>query len=222
MKIAILGGTGDIGEGLALRWAHDTDHEIRIGSRKAEKATNAADAYREIIAERGADATILGDENARVTEGAEIVVVAAPPEYVTSMTQAVSGALSRNAILVSPAVKLRRDAAGFHRDGSPTHSLTAQVDEIAPPDVAVVGAFHSLAAERLATLDAELGIDTLVVGDDQSAKETVSAIIDEIAGLRALDGGPLANAPAVESLAPLCINIALQNTGLHDLGIRFK
>lgn len=86
----------------------------------------------------------------------------------------------------------------------------------------VVGAFHNLAAGRLADLDADLGIDTLLVADDEDAKETVRLLAEGIDGLRALDGGGLANAPEIEGITPLLINVARNNDGLHDLGIRFK
>ena len=99
--------------------------------------------------------------------------------------------------------------------------MTAIAAAAAPDEVPVVGAFHNLAAGRLADLDSDLGIDTLVVADDDDAKATVSGLAEDIEGLRALDAGGLANAAEIESLTPLLINVAMNNDGLHDLGVRF-
>jgi hypothetical protein len=96
------------------------------------------------------------------------------------------------------------------------------VADAVPDGVSVVGAFHNLAAGRLADLDADLGIDTLVVADDPDAKDTVTRLAEEIQGLRALDAGGLANAPEIEALTPLLINVAQNNEGMHDLGVRFR
>lgn len=220
MKIAILGGTGDIGQGLALRWALDSDHEILIGSRKAEKAAESAAEYLEILAERDVDARIVGHENAVATEGADVVVAAAPPEHVVELTETIAGGLAPDAILVSPAVSMERDEAGFHYAVGRRGSLTGRVAKAAPDDVPVVGAFHSLGARRLATLDADLGMDTLVVGDDEAARQTIIDLASEIQGLRGLDAGPLANAAAVEALTPLCITVGINNSK-HGVGVRF-
>jgi predicted dinucleotide-binding enzyme len=86
----------------------------------------------------------------------------------------------------------------------------------------VVGAFHNLPAGRLADLDADLGIDTLLVADDDDARETVRALAAGIEGLRPLAAGPIANAPEIEGLTPLLINVAANADGLHDLGVRFR
>mgnify|MGYP005864116739 CR=1 FL=1 len=182
MRIALLGGTGDIGEGLALRWAHDTDHEIVIGSRDPEKARNKAEAYEAEIDDRGVDTKITGFENGMAADRAE-------------------------------------DGFHYHKPGA--GSVTKIAVEAAPEGVPVVGAFHNLAAGRLTDLDAELGIDTLLISDDEAAKSTVSSLAEDIEGLRALDAGSVANAAEVESVTPLLINVAMNNSGLHDLGVRF-
>ena len=221
MEIAILGGTGDIGRGLALRWAKDTDHSIRIGSRTAEKADRAVDEYDEQLAERGVDATLMGAENPEATEGADIVILAAPPFHVADLTETIADSLADDAILVSPAVGMNRDG-GFHYKPPAAGSVTELVADTAPDDVPVVGAYHNLAAKRLSTLDAELGVDTLVLADDEAAKATVMELSEEIEGLRALDAGGIANAAEVEAITPLLINIAMNNDGMHDLGVRFR
>jgi hypothetical protein len=94
--------------------------------------------------------------------------------------------------------------------------------EAAPDSVPVVGAFHNLSANKLSDLDATLEFDTLVVGDDEDAKATVTMLAESIEGLTAYDAGPLANAAEVESLTPLLINLARYNGELSDVGVSFR
>jgi len=220
MQIALLGGTGDIGEGLALRIARDTDHGVRIGSRKAEKAEASADEYREELDERGADATVTGHENPEAAAGAEIVVAAVPAYYLSDTIEAVSDELD-DSILVSPAVGMQRDEDGLHYNPPGVGSVTALAAQTAPDPVPVVGAFHNLAAAKLADLDADLDWDVPVVGDDEDAKSTIIDLTAGLETLRALDAGPLANASEVESVTPLLINLAANNEEMHDLGVKF-
>ena len=222
MKIAILGGTGDIGEGLALRLAADTPHHVSIGSRDAEKAENKAEEYTTELQSRGLDATVEGAENATAAAAADIVVLAIPPYHVGDTVEAIADELDEGDVLVSPATGMKRDDEGFHYHKPGAGSVTRIVADAAPAGVDVVGAFHNLAAARLANLDADLGIDTLVIGDDADAKRTVTDVAEGIEGLRALDAGGLANAPEIEGLTPLLINVAGNNDGLHDLGVRFQ
>ncbi|QSG13085.1 putative dinucleotide-binding enzyme [Halapricum desulfuricans] len=220
MRIAILGGTGDIGEGLALRWGYDTDHELVIGSREADRARAKADEYETELDSRGRDVTIEGAQNPDAAADADAVVAAVPAYHLTDTIEAVADRLD-DAVLVSPAVGMQRDGDGFHYNPPSAGSVTALAADAAPEDVPVVGAFHNLAAGRLANLDADLGIDTLLVGDDSDAKSIVADLADGIEGLRPLDAGGLANAPEIEGITPLLINVAQHNDGLHDLGVRF-
>lgn len=222
MNIAILGGTGDIGQGLALRWAADTTHTIRIGSRKEAKAKRAVAEYEELLIDRGLSAPISGHQNLAAARSASVVVLAVPPYYAADVAEEVLKELVSDAILVTPAVGMSKDEDGFSYDPPPAGSVTQHVRHAVPADIPVVGTFHNLPAGRLADLDADLGIDTLVIGDDPAAKTTVIGLADEIRGLRALDAGPMGNAPEIEAFAPLLINVATYNDGLHDLGVRFR
>jgi NADPH-dependent F420 reductase len=220
MQIALLGGTGDIGEGLALRIARDTDHAVRIGSRKAEKAESAAEEYRTELDERGVDATVTGHENPTAAAPADLVVAAVPAYYLSDTVEAVADELD-DSVLVSPAVGMQRDEDGLHYNPPGLGSVTALAVKAAPDDVPVVGAFHNLAAAKLADLDADLDWDVPVVADDDDAKAAVVELTEELETLRPLDAGPLANASEVESLTPLLINLAANNDGMHDLGVKF-
>ena len=222
MRIALLGGTGDIGAGLALRWAHDTDHELLIGSRDPERARAAAERYTEAVADRGGEATVKGFDNAMATDRADVVVLGVPPYHVADTVEAVESAFDDDDVVVTPAAGMKRDDEGFHYHPPSAGSVTALVRDSVPDFVAVVGAFHTLAAGRLSDLDAELGIDTLVFGDDDDATAAVARLAEEIDGLRALDVGGLASAPEVEAVTPLLINVASNNDDLYDLGVRFS
>ncbi|WP_435067519.1 NADPH-dependent F420 reductase [Haloplanus sp. C73] len=221
MRIALLGGTGDIGEGLALRWAYHTDHEVVIGSRDPDKARAKAEEYETELSSRGVDRKINGFANEMAADRARIVVLAVPAYHASDTVESIADSLDDEDILVTPATGMQRDDDGFHYHRPGAGSVTQLVAEAAPDDVPVVGAFHNLAAGRLADLDADLGIDTLLVADDDDAKDIVRLLADGIDGLRPLDAGGLANAPEIEAVTPLLINVAMHNDDLHNLGIRF-
>ena len=221
MRIALLGGTGDIGEGLALRWAYHSNHEVVVGSRDPERARTKAEAYETELDSRGVERKVNGFENGMAADRARVVVVAVPPYHVGDTIESVADNLDEGDVVVCPAAGMQRDEDGFHAHPPTAGSVTQLAADAVPEGVDVVGAFHNLAAGRLANLDADLGVDTLLVGDDPDAKETVRLLAEDIEGLRALDAGGLANAAEVEAMTPLLINVAANNDGLHDLGVRF-
>ncbi|AGB38197.1 NADPH-dependent F420 reductase [Natronococcus occultus] len=222
MRIALLGGTGDIGEGLALRFARDTDHEILIGSRDPEKARDAVAEYEDVLEAIGAEANLKGFINEMAADRADVVVLSVPPYYAGDTVEDVADVLDSDTVLVTPAVGMQGDDDGLHYHPPSAGSVSELVAKRAPDGVPVVGAFHNLAAGALTDLELELDLDTLVVGDDTDAKERVIALANEIKGLRALDVGPLANAAEVESVTPLVINVARYNDELHDVGVKFN
>ena len=222
MRIALLGGTGDIGQALALRWARDTDHEILVGSRDPEKAREKADEYETELDSVGVERDVKGFANEMAADRADVVVLAVPAFHVRDLVAAVADLVADADVLVTPAIGMDRDEEGFHYKPPKVGSVTQLVADAAPDGVAVVGAFHNLSADRLANLDVELDLDTLLVGDDEDAVETVRMLADQIEGLRPLKAGGLANAAEVESLTPLLINLAMENEGMHDVGVEFK
>lgn len=221
MRIALLGGTGDIGEGLALRWAFHTDHEVIIGSRDPDRAREKAAEYETELDSRGTERSINGFVNGMAADRADVVVASVPAAYVVQTVEDVADKLG-DAVLVCPAAGMDRDEAGFHYAPPPAGSFAQAVATVVSDEVPVVGAFQNLAADRLANLDVDLELDTLLVGEDDDAKEVVRLLAESIDGIRALDAGGLANAPEVESLTPLLINLALNNEGFHDVGVEFK
>lgn len=221
MQIALLGGTGDIGEGLALRLARDTEHTVVVGSREAERARDRTDEYESTLDGQGHDRTIEGTGNPAAAADADIVVCCVPAYYLVDTIEAVSDRLE-GSVVVSPAVGMQREDEGLRYNPPGAGSVTALAVDAAPEEVPVVGAFHNLAAARLADLDATLGWDVPIVGDDAEAKRRVSTLVEDVEGLAPIDAGGIANAPEVESLTPLLINLAANNDGLHDLGVSFE
>lgn len=221
MRIALLGGTGAIGEGLALRWAYHTNHDLVIGSREADRATSKAREYETELDSRGVEVSIDAAENAGAVTDARVVVLAVPAYHLRDTVEAVADHLRREAIVVTPAVGLSRDDAGCHYNPPSEGSCTELVAEAVPTHTSVVGAYHSLSAGRLANLDADLAVDTVIVADDDDAKDTVWLLTEGIGGIHPVDGGPLANAAAVESLTALLVTLPWYNEGLDDVGVRF-
>ena len=220
MRIALLGGTGDIGEGLALRLARDTTHEVAVGSRTEEKALEAAEEYADRLGD-DLSAELSAGENPEVAVDADVVVACVPPYHASDTVEAVAEVLDEETVLVSPAVGISRDDDGFHYNRPPHGSVAEVVEEAAPEEVPVVGAFQNLAAGALSDLEHELGFDVIVTGDDADAKETVNELVEDLEGLRPLDGGALTNSAEVEAMTPLLINLAMENEGMHDLGVSF-
>ena len=222
MRIALIGGTGAIGAGLALRWAKDTDHEIVIGSRDPERAREAAAEYQQGASEHGSAAKVTGFENAMAADRAEVIILAVPPYHIAATIEAIADQLTAGDVLISPAAGLRRDEDGFHSRPPSAGSVTQLAAEVAPDDVAVVGAFQNLAAGRLADLEAPLEVDTLVLGDDEDAVATTMDLAADIEGLRPVYAGGIGLAAEIEGLTAVLINVAEANAEMADLGVRFR
>lgn len=220
MHVALLGGTGDIGEGLALRLARDTDHAVTVGSRDAEKAGDAAGEYETTLADHGVEATVESAENAAAAAAADVAVCCVPAYHLTDTIEAVADDLG-DAVLVSPAVGMKSDESGMHYNPPGVGSVTELAAAAAPDGTPVAGAFHNLAAGRLGTLSADLDWDVPIVASDDTAREAVVTLVEDMAGLRPLVAGDLSNAAEIEGLTPLLINLARNNDGMHDLGVKF-
>ena len=219
-RIAIIGGTGDQGKGLALRWAK-AGYEIVIGSRAADRAQAAAT---EMRAQLGADANITGAANADAAADAGIVVLTVPFAAQTPTLKEIKDRLQPQTILVDVTVPLE-PAVG----GKPTRvlgvwagSAAEQCAELAPAGVQVVSAFHNVGADALADLTHEVACDVFVCGDDKEAKARVRPLVEAIPGCRFIDGGVLANSRTVEALTALLIGVNIRykaHTGIRITGI---
>ena len=213
-KIAIIGGAGELGFGLALRWAK-AGVEVTIGSREQAKAEDAVRRVKQAVA----DARIAGMENAAAATEASIVVLAVPFAAQAGILKTIKPAL-KNAILVDTTVPL---AAGI--GGRATRLLgvwegsAAQATQGLVPGVPVLSAFHNLSAELLRDLSAMPDCDVLICGDDAAAKQRLAALVQLIPGLRPLDAGPLEMSRVTESITALLVSLN-RRYKTHRSGIR--
>lgn len=211
MRIAILGGTGKEGSGLALRWAH-AGHGVVIGSRERAKAERVA-AELNAVLDRDA---ITGWENLRAVEQGEIAVLTVPYAAHAATLETVRKALAGK-VLVDVTVPL--DPANVRRVKlPPAGSAAVEAQQLLGPEVRVVAAFHNVSAEHLKKLGDPIDCDVLVCSDDRSAKEIVIGLAAD-AGMRAFDAGALANAAVPEGLTSVLININARFK-IKDAGIR--
>ncbi len=215
--IAILGGTGDQGLGLALRFAR-AGREVVIGSRKLERAVEAAEKVRASVA----DAEVEGFANPEAAARAPIVILSVPFEHCAGTLKAVRQGLIEGQIVVSMGVPLANAVgdAAMRTVGIWQGSCAELVASLVPDDVHVVSAFQNVSAHRLQALDETVECDVVVSGAPGPRKR-VMALCDLVPGLRAIDGGPLANARIVESLTALLIGLNLRYKVSEGLGIRF-
>ncbi|MGA9140159.1 MAG: NADPH-dependent F420 reductase [Methanocella sp.] len=218
MKIAIIGGTGDIGEGLALRLAKH--NEVIIGSRDAAKAAEAANNYNKVLRERGMRDGISGMSNEEAAKNAEAVVLAVKYQVAVPTLDALNkaGAL-KDQIVITPIVPMTKPKLCAFTP-PPCGSATKECCAVITPGVRMVSTFQTLPAPRLANLDDKLGFDVIVCADDEAAKKTVMGLAEQLGDIRALDGGSLDEAPLIESLTPLLINLAIKNK-TKPLSIKF-
>lgn len=197
--LAILGGTGNEGAGLAMRWALN-GYRVIIGSRAAEKAESRA---REMNAELG-DQLLTGLANEDAASAANIVVLSVPySAHAPTLRGVREHCLGK--ILVDLTVPLKPPeimAVNLPEGGAAALEAQALLGD----DVTVVAAFQNVSAVKLRQLDRDVDCDVLVCGDDADAK---TAVIDLVAaaGMRGIDAGPLKNAVAAESLTPILLHI---------------
>ena len=214
--IAILGGTGDQGLGLALRFAK-AGRRVVIGSRKADRALTAAEEVRKAVP----DAEVSGHENAEATELAEVVILSVPFEHTAGTVKAIKPVLQEGQILVSMAVPLATAVGdGAVRTlGIWQGSAAEMVQSLAPAGVAVVSAFQNVSAHRLRELDQPVECDVVVSGK-KAPRSRIMELCGLIPGLRGVDGGPLSNARIVEDLTALLIGMNVRYKLPDGLGIR--
>jgi 8-hydroxy-5-deazaflavin:NADPH oxidoreductase len=223
--IAIIGGTGDQGKGLALRWAR-AGFTITIGSRSAERAMVSAAELRASLGSgvenHGAiEAAINGDAAAQ----ASIIVLTVPFDAQISTMKEIGGRIQAGAVLIDVTVPLETAVGGrpARTLGVWAGSAAQQCAELAPAGVQVVSAFHNVGAAALAKIDHEVECDVIVCGDDKSAKERVRPLVEAISGCRYIDGGPLANSRTVEAITAMLIGINIRykvHSGIRITGLR--
>lgn len=214
MNIAILGGTGKEGAGLAVRWAK-LGHSIVIGSRDAERARSKAAELRDVAHA----IPIVGHTNREAAALGEVVVVALPANGLANTLPEVREAC-RGKVVVSTVVPLT--FGGPRLFTPPAAGSSAEEVQALLPEARVVGAFHHIAAHELAETDHPIECDLLLCGQDAAAKETVGQLGRSM-GLRALDVGALSNAGPLEGITAVLATVnrryKLKNSGIKITGL---
>jgi hypothetical protein len=215
--IAILGGTGDQGLGLALRFAR-AGRPVVIGSRKPERAVEAAEKVRATLP----GASVTGLENGDAAERAPIVILSVPFEHCASTQKGIQKRLRAGQIVVSMGVPLATAVgdAATRMLGIWQGSCAELLAALAPDGVEVVSAFQNVSAHRLQDLDSEVDCDVVVSGP-AVARKRIMALCGLVPGLRAVDGGALANARIVEAVTALLIGLNARYKVPEGIGIRF-
>jgi 8-hydroxy-5-deazaflavin:NADPH oxidoreductase len=208
--IAILGGTGPAGTGLALRWTR-AGETIIIGSRDAHRAQEAADGIKEII---GDQACISGMENSAACAASDLLVLTVPFEGQATLLKQLKPEIRPGSILIDATVALAASVGGraSRTLGVWQGSSAQQAAELVPKGVSVVAAFHNLSAELL-NGDAPLDCDVIVCSDDANATQLTRALAAKLPGVRAIDGGKLENARILEQITALLVGLNIRHKG---------
>jgi len=213
MKIAVLGGTGKEGSGLALRWAN-AGHEVIIGSRDPEKARRVAE---ELNLALGSE-RVRGADNLRAAQQAEVAVLTVPytahKETLASVKEALAGK-----VLIDVTVPV--NPADYTRVMLPPGgSASKEAQALLGDQVRVVTAFQNISATHLKKLDAPVHCDVLVCSDDEVARQMGMQLVAD-AGMKAWDAGPLDNAVVVEGLTAILLGINKRHK-VKGAGIRIE
>ena len=218
LRIALVGGTGHQGPGLALRWAL-AGHEVFIGSRRAEKAERVAGELSEALRSVGVQYEFGHGVNPDVVAKADVIVFTIPFEGVRATCEGLRDQIRPGAVVVSPVVPMRKAEFGLIAD-LPEEGSAAELIAALLPQAKVVGAFHTVSAGLLKDIPKPIEGDVVVCGDDEEAKRLVMGLVEDIPNLRPLDGGPLAYSRVLEALTPLLITMG-KRLGNPNLGIKF-
>ena len=213
--LAILGGTGKEGAGLAMRWAM-AGYQVIIGSRALEKATTRS---QEMNAKLGRD-LLTGLDNASAAAAADIVILSVPYSAHAATLESVRAA-SRGKTVVDLTVPLQPpEITAVNLPAGAAAALEAQA--LLGDQTPVVAAFQNVSAVKLKQLDKPVDCDVLVCADDKAAKDQVIELV-AAAGMRGIDAGPLKNAVAAEALTPVLLHInrtyRVQGAGIRITGL---
>ena len=209
--VAVLGGTGKEGSGLAFRWAHE-GYDVIIGSRTQDKAERVSAELNELL---GGD-LIRGTDNASAAAQASLIVLTVPYAAHNATLEDVEEQI-QGKIMVDVTVPLKppKVTTVFLPEG---RTAAEEAQAILGENVRVVSAFQNVSAAHLKDLSHVIDCDVLVTGDDAEAKQAAIALV-EAAGMRGIDAGPLANAIVAESLTPVLVSIN-KNYKAKGAGIR--
>jgi hypothetical protein len=212
--IAVLGGTGPEGLGLALRWA-GAGETVIIGSRDRQRAQDAAAKIRGRIG----DAKVSGEENSAACAAADLLVLTIPFEGHAALLQQIKSSIRPGSVVVDTTAPLAASVGGraTRTLGVWQGSAAQATAELVPKGIPVVAAFHNVSADLL-NADGAVDCDVIVCSDDAAASQKVQALAVKIPGVRAIDGGKLENARILEQITALLIGLNIRHKG-HS-GIR--
>jgi NADPH-dependent F420 reductase len=215
--IAVIGGTGDQGFGIVLRLAK-AGERIVIGSRQQQKAEDAAKRARGIL---GGNAVVDGMENPKAAAAADIIIMSVPFAAHVDMIKSVADSVTPEDIFVDVVVPLSTAVGGGASTalGVWEGSAAQQAVKLLPRGTRVASAFHNVVAEALQDLTRKVDCDVIVCADSQDTRKIVMELVNEVEGVRAIDGGRLENSRIVEQLTALLIGINIRYK-VKDAGIR--
>jgi NADPH-dependent F420 reductase len=211
MKVSILGGTGDLGKGLALRLAESS--EVIIGSRDTEKAKTIAEQYRAGFKDkRGSEPTITGMQNSEAVADGDYIIISIPYEVLPQFLDGLQIDPSKTVIV--PVVPMKKVKEGFlyvpyQVEGQQISA--AELVKFKTKGQRIASAFHTVPAMRLADLGQSLDYDVMVAADERETYDRVSQLVKTIAGLKPIYAGKLYASRYLEPLTPLLLNVAINN-----------
>ena len=213
MKIGIIGGTGGMGKGFALRWCKK--HEIVIGSRDSERAITAANEYLSLAKDAygSINGIISGKDNLSVAKESDVLVLSIPYGNIDATCSELLPEISDQCIVISPIVPMTKTDVGFEciaiKDNKTFSHQT--VEKHMKDKTKLVSAFHVISEKKLVNPTLSLDYDIFVAGDDKNSVEIVNDLINEIEGLRPIYVGPGILAYLVEMSTPLLLNAMIRN-----------
>jgi len=213
VKIGIIGGTGGMGKGFALRWSQN--HDVIIGSRDAIRASDSAKEYTELAKEAFGQikGTITGNDNLSVAKNCDVLILSIPYENIDSVCPEILSQVKDNCVVVSPIVPMVKTDVGFEfipiKENKPfSYQL---VSKYMKNKSKLVSAFHVISEKKLVNPTMVLDYDIFVCGDDAGSIEVVNGLINEIKGLRPIYLGPGSLSYLAEISTPLLLNAMIRN-----------
>jgi NADPH-dependent F420 reductase len=218
VAIAIIGGTGEEGFGLALRLAR-AGEAVVIGSRSEERGAGAAAKANEILGGGGAEVT--GTSNERAAEGSDVVFVTVPYAGQADIYRSIKDSIRPQAVVCDTTTPLATAVGGrpWQVITPWAGSAAEQAKALLSPQVRLVSGFHTVSAEPLQDLERDMSGDVLLCGADGEAKARIGDLVERIPNLRWVDAGALSMARIIERLTAVMVSVN-RTYGLHDAGIR--
>ena len=213
MKIGIIGGTGGMGKGFALRWSQN--HNIIVGSRDAKRASESANEYTNLAKESFGqiNGTITGNDNISVAKDSDVLILSIPYENIDSVCSEILPQVKDSCVVVSPIVPMVKTDVGFEfipiKENKPfSYQLVLKYMK---NKSRLVSAFHVISEKKLVNPTMVLDYDIFVCGDDKESIEVVNGLINEIKGLRPIYLGPGELSYLAEISTPLLLNAMIRN-----------